>query len=109
MFLALRVNSVVELETLLLLRQHKHQLTLFILCHFLQMGLLNKYFMDASLLGLSLQYRSSHFASKMLMMIFLGECGKCIQIQREIKKKKKTATAILYRLPRINRLIVYHA
>lgn len=66
----MRLNAVVKLETLLLL--HKHQLTLFILCHFLQMGLLNKYFMDASLLGLSLEYHSSHFIAKMLMMIFLG-------------------------------------
>lgn len=49
MFLALRLNSVDELETLLML--DKHQLTLFILCHFLQIGLLNKYFMAASLLS----------------------------------------------------------
>lgn len=47
MFLALRLNSVDELETLLML--DKHQLTLFILCHFLQIGLLKKYFMAASL------------------------------------------------------------
>lgn len=66
MFLALRHNSVVERETLLL--RHKQQLTLFTLCHFLQMG--SKYFMDASLPGLSLYYQSSHFTSKMLMMIF---------------------------------------
>lgn len=48
-FLALRFNSLDELETLLML--DKHQLTLFILCHFLQIGLLNKYFMAASLLS----------------------------------------------------------
>lgn len=49
MFVALRFNSVVELEPLLML--HKHQLTLFILCYFLQIGLLNKHFMAASLLS----------------------------------------------------------